>query len=214
MPHAAALCTWTRLLAPAKEVLEGSGVKTAAVAGDFPSGRAPVPEKMGEISEAISAGADEVDVVIDRSALHEGRFRDAYDEVVAFREAASEATLKVILETGELDGLDLVRRGALVALAGGADMVKTSTGKASRGASLDVAQVLLDALRDFEKATGRRAGLKVAGGIRRIDQAAHYAGLVRRAFGSDGFAPERFRIGASSLLDVIVKALSPSRAHH
>ena len=212
VPHAAALCTWPRLIDPARKILSGSEVRVAAVAGDFPAGRAPLKEKLAEITGARARGAQEIDAVMDRSALHEGRFKNAYEEVAAFRESASSATLKVILETGELRDFGLIRQAGLVALVGGADMVKTSTGKVTRGASLSAALVLLDALGDFRAATGVEAGLKVAGGIRRVDQALRYAALVRRERGPSGLVSERFRMGASSLLDQLVKALSSQQS--
>ena len=206
-PHAAALCTWIHLLPAAKEVLSGSAVKLAAVAGDFPAGRTRLEDKIGEITAAVQTGADEIDAVMNRSAIENGLLEDAYEEVSAFRHAAPRLTLKVILETGELRSADLIRRAALVALAAGADMVKTSTGKAAWGASLEAAAVMLEVLRDFEEATGRAAGLKVAGGIRRTDQALSYMTLVAAALGPAALSPRRFRIGASALLDDLVKAL-------
>ena len=207
VPRCAAVCTWSHLLEPALEILDGTDVKVAAVAGDFPSGRGPLSTKVAEITSALEAGADEVDAVIDRRPLDAGDTSAVFEEVAAFREAAGEATLKVIIETGALAGVDAIRRASLLAMAAGADMVKTSTGKSAPGATPAAALVIAEAITDFSAATQTRVGLKVAGGIRRSADALRYLRLVRSELGEGWMDPRRFRIGASSLLDDLVAGL-------
>ena len=206
VPHVAALCTWPRFVGDAARVLVHSDVKVAAVAGDFPSGRALVADKVDEIHDARAHGADEIDCVINRFVLLNGRGRDVYEEVAAFRAASGGAKLKVILETGDLGDHDDIRRVALMAMAGGADMLKTSTGKIRPGATPAAVVVLADAIKDFVADTGRRVGLKVAGGIRRTNDALYYMDLVESILGSPWMTPGLFRIGASSLLDDLLEA--------
>ena len=205
IPHVAALCTWPRFVADAARVLADSDVKVASVAADFPSGRAPVTDKVDEIRGALRLGADEIDAVINRSLLLSGRDRAVYDEVVAFREATGASTLKVIIETGELKDRDTVRRAALIAMAGGADMIKTSTGKIQPGATPTAVAVLAEAIKDFVAETGRDVGLKVAGGIRRTDHALYYMDLVECILGERWMTPGLFRVGASSLLEDLLE---------
>ncbi|MDQ4094993.1 MAG: deoxyribose-phosphate aldolase [Actinomycetota bacterium] len=206
VPSVAALCTWSRLI-PAAEALRGSGVRLAAVAGDFPAGTAPTGDKVREIEEALAAGAEEVDAVINRAMLRDGDLEGGYQEVVALRRAAGDATLKVILETGELEDLHLIRAASLVALAGGADFIKTSTGKLVPGATAEATVVMADAIKDFYARTAQARGLKVAGGVRTSEDALRYIHIVVETLGSEWFAPQRFRIGASSLLDDLIARL-------
>ena len=203
----AALCTWWHLTQTVAETLADSGVRVAAVAGDFPLGHKSLPDKIVEIESAVGAGADEIDVVINRELFLSGREREVYDEVVAFRAVAGVARLKVILETGQLESLETVRRAALTAMAGGADMIKTSTGKMSPGASPEAALVMADAIADWRNVTKRDVGLKISGGVRTSDQAVTYITLGRWILGEGWVRPEFFRIGASSLLDAVVQEL-------
>src|SRR5687768_14788287 len=159
------------MVAEAKDVLKGSGVKVASVATGFPSGQTFRDIKLAETRAAAEAGADEIDMVIDRGAFLAGDYQAVFEEIVDVKEAAGEAHMKVILETGELETFDNVRRASVLAMAAGADFIKTSTGKVQPAATLPVTLVMLEAIRDFERATGRSVGMKSAGGIRKIGRA-------------------------------------------
>ncbi len=201
VPPVAAVCIYPDLVGLARHVLQGSEVKVASVATAFPSGRASMDVKLADVRSALEAGADEIDMVIDRGAFLSGRYAQVYEEVRVVREACGGAHLKVILETGELVTYDNVSRAAWLAMLAGADFIKTSTGKVSPAATLPVALVMLSAVRDFAEATGRRVGVKVAGGIRTAKDAIRYLVLVKEIAGPDWLAPSLFRIGASSLLN-------------
>jgi deoxyribose-phosphate aldolase len=205
-PPAAAVCVYPDLVAVAKDALGDSGVHVASVATAFPSGRAALAVKLADTRDAVQAGADEVDMVIDRGAFLSGRYREVYDEIVAVREACrredgSAAHLKVIFETGELQTLDNVRRVSWLAMMAGADFIKTSTGKIQPAATLPVTLVMLEAVRDFRDATGVTIGVKPAGGIRTAKDAIKYLVMVNEVAGADWLDPARFRFGASSLLN-------------
>jgi deoxyribose-phosphate aldolase len=201
VPAVAAVCVYPDLVRLAHSELAGSGVAVASVATAFPSGRASLAVKLADVSDAIAAGADEVDMVIDRGAFLSGRFGQVYEEIRAVREICAPAHLKVILETGELVTLDNVSRAAWLAMLAGADFVKTSTGKLNPASTPPVALVMLNAVRDFAEATGRRVGVKVAGGIRTAKDAIKYLVLVHETAGDEWLKPALFRIGASSLLN-------------
>jgi deoxyribose-phosphate aldolase len=201
VPPVAAVCVYPDLVGLARGELAGSGVAVASVATAFPSGRASLAVKLADVADAVNAGADEVDMVIDRGAFLAGRYAQVYEEVRAVREACGAAHLKVILETGELATLDNTVRAAWLAMLAGADFIKTSTGKVTPAATPPVALVMLSAVRDFADATGRRVGVKVAGGIRTAKDAIRYLVLVREIAGPGWLTPEAFRIGASSLLN-------------
>ena len=166
----------------------------------FPSGRASLAVKLADVADAVKAGAEEVDMVIDRGAFLCGRYGQVYEEVRAVREACGSAHLKVILETGELATLDNVARASWLAMLAGADFIKTSTGKVSPAATPPVTHVIT-AVRDFAEATGRRVGVKVAGGVRTAKDAIRYLVLVKETAGDEWLTPALFRIGASSLLN-------------
>jgi deoxyribose-phosphate aldolase len=201
VPCVAAVCLYPDLVPIAHEALRGSGVAVAAVATAFPSGRASIGVKLADVADAVAAGADEIDMVIDRGAFLSGRYGQVYEEIRAVRDACGGAHLKVILETGELVTLDNVSRASWLAMLAGADFVKTSTGKVSPASTPTVALVMLAAVRDFAAATGRRVGVKVAGGIRTSKDAIRYLVLVRETAGEEWLHPGLFRIGASSLLN-------------
>jgi len=165
IPHVAALCIYPRLVRVAAEALAGSGVQVASVATAFPSGQSPLDVRLTEIERAVADGATEIDTVISRGAFLAGDDRAVFDEVVASKAAARDAHVKVILEAGELGSYDRIRRASLIAMAAGADTIKTSTGKVSPASTLPSALVMAEAIRDFADATGREVGLKVAGGI-------------------------------------------------
>jgi deoxyribose-phosphate aldolase len=202
VPPVAAVCVYPDLVSVAKaELPGGSGVAVASVATAFPSGRASLAVKLADTAEAVEAGADEIDMVIDRGAFLAGRYAQVYEEIRAVKEATGPAHLKVILETGELATLDNVSRASWLAMLAGADFIKTSTGKVSPASTPPVALVMLAAVRDFEQASGRRVGVKVAGGIRTAKDAIRYLVLVNETAGRAWLTPDLFRIGASSLLN-------------
>jgi deoxyribose-phosphate aldolase len=200
-PSVAAICVYGDLVPVAVEALRGSSVHVAAVATAFPSGRAPLEVKLADVRAAVAAGADEIDMVIDRGRFLAGRYLDVHDEIAATREACGHAHLKVILETGELATYDNVRRASWLAMLAGADFIKTSTGKVSPAATLPVTLVMLEAVRDFRAATGRQVGVKAAGGIRAAKEAVRYLVVVNETAGDDWLSPDWFRFGASSLLN-------------
>jgi len=201
VPPVAAVCVYPDLVRVAKDALAGSRVAVASVATAFPSGRASLAVKLADVEDAVSAGADEVDMVIDRGAFLAGRYGQVYAEIRAVREACGPAHLKVILETGELATLDNVARVSWLAMMAGADFIKTSTGKVTPAATPPTALVMLAAVRDFEQASGRRVGVKVAGGIRTAKDAIRYLVLVNEIAGPAWLSPRLFRIGASTLLN-------------
>jgi deoxyribose-phosphate aldolase len=201
VPSVAAICVYPDLVPAAVAALEGSGVHVAAVATAFPSGRASLDVKLADTRDAVAAGADEIDMVIDRGAFLGGRYLHVFEEIVATRAACGDAHLKVILETGELVTYDNVRRASWLAMLAGADFIKTSTGKVSPAATLPVTLVMLEAVRDFHERTGRRVGVKAAGGIRTAKDAIRYLVLVNETAGEEWLDPELFRLGASSLLN-------------
>ena len=171
VPSVAAICVYPNLVPTAKQRLEGSGVKVASVATYFPSGQAPLDVKVTEVRDVVALGADEVDMVIDRGAFLSGRYAKVYDEIVRIKEACGDVHLKVILETGELGTYDNVRRASLLAMAAGADFIKTSTGKVNPAATLPVTLCMLEAIRDVHEETGRVVGMKPAAGARPAEEA-------------------------------------------
>ncbi len=201
VPPVAAVCVYPDLVGVAREAVAGSGVAVASVATAFPSGRASLAVKLADVQDAVGAGADEVDMVIDRGAFLAGRYGEVYAEIRAVREACGPVHLKVILETGELATLDNVARASWLAMLAGADFVKTSTGKVTPAATPPTALVMLAAVRDFEQTTGRRVGVKVAGGVRTAKDAIRYLVLVNEVAGPAWLTPQLFRIGASTLLN-------------
>jgi deoxyribose-phosphate aldolase len=210
-PSVAAICVYPDLVATAVEALKGSEVKVASVATAFPSGRASMAVKLADVNDAVAAGADEIDMVIDRGAFLAGRYAAVLDEIRATKSACGSAHLKVILETGELSTYDNVRRASWLAMLGGAAFIKTSTGKVSPAATLPVALVMLEAVRDFAEVTGIQVGVKVAGGIRTAKDAIRYLVVVNETAGDEWLDPERFRIGASSLLNDLLMQRTKQR---
>jgi deoxyribose-phosphate aldolase len=204
VPPVAAVCVYPNLVAAAKLRLEGSSVKVASVATYFPSGQAPLDVKVTEVRDVVALGADEVDMVIDRGAFLSGRYAKVYDEIVRVKEACGPAHLKVILETGELGTYDNVRRASLLAMAAGADFIKTSTGKVQPAATLPVTLCMLEAIRDVYEETGRLVGMKPAGGIRTAKQAVQYLVVLHETLGLQWMTPDLFRFGASSLLNDVL----------
>jgi deoxyribose-phosphate aldolase len=205
-PQVAAICVYPDMVATAKEALKGTGVQVASVATAFPAGRAALPVKLADTADAVAAGADEIDMVIDRGAFLSGRYLDVFQEITAVKEACkrpdgTSAHLKVIFETGELQTYDNVRRASWLAMLAGADFIKTSTGKVSVNATPPVTLLMLEAVRDFKAATGVQVGVKPAGGIRTTKDAMKYLVMVNETLGDDWLTPHWFRFGASSLLN-------------
>jgi deoxyribose-phosphate aldolase len=205
-PATAAVCVYPDMVGIAKETLGTSGVHVASVATAFPSGRAALDIKLADVRDAVEAGADEIDMVIDRGAFLAGRYLHVYDEIVAVREACrrpdgEDAHLKVIFETGELQTYDNVRRVSWLAMMAGAHFIKTSTGKIQPAATLPVTLVMLQAVRDYRAMTGQMVGVKPAGGIRTTKDAIKYLVMVNEVAGEEWLDPAWFRFGASTLLN-------------
>ncbi len=211
IPPVAAVCIYPALVPVAAERLRGTGVHVASVATAFPSGQTFTSIKVAETREAVAAGADEVDMVIDRGAFLSGNYQKVFDEIGQVKEASGRAHLKVILETGELGTYDNVRRASVLAMAAGADFIKTSTGKIQPAATLPVALVMMEAIRDFHRETGRVVGFKPAGGIRTAKQAIAYLVVLNETLGPAWLTPERFRLGASTLLNDILMQIQKER---
>jgi deoxyribose-phosphate aldolase len=205
VPSVAAVCVYPAMVPYAVEAVAGSGVKVASVATYFPSGQIDTKAKLVEASSVVALGADEVDMVIDRGAFLSGSYFKVFDEIRRVKEACGDrAHLKVILETGELGGLDDVRRASMLAMAAGADFIKTSTGKVQPAATLPVTLVMLEAIRDFYAATGVQVGMKPAGGIRTAKDAIRYLVVLNETLGSGWMTPDWFRFGASTLLNDVL----------
>jgi deoxyribose-phosphate aldolase len=200
-PPVAAVCVYPDMVATAKQALGSSGVHVASVATAFPSGRAAMDVKLADTRDAVAAGADEVDMVIDRGAFLAGRHLQVFEEIAAVREASGPAHLKVILETGELQTYDNVRRASWLAMMAGAHFIKTSTGKVQPAATPPVTLVMLEAVRDYREQTGQMVGVKPAGGIRTSKDAIKYLVMVNEVAGPDWLDRDWFRFGASTLLN-------------
>jgi deoxyribose-phosphate aldolase len=214
-PAVAAICVYPDMAAVAKEELVGSEVKVASVATAFPAGRSSLEVKLADTKVAVEAGADEIDMVIDRGAFLAGRFGSVFDQIVAVKAACGNARLKVILETGELATYDNVRRASWLALLAGGDFIKTSTGKVSPAATLPVTHVMLQAVKDWYAATGERRAVKPAGGIRTAKDAIRYLVAVREVAGPEWLDPYYFRFGASSVLnDLIMQRRTQLDGHY
>jgi deoxyribose-phosphate aldolase len=225
-PSVAAVCLYPSLIEVAAAELAGSGVHLASVATAFPSGQVPLDAKLAEVTGAVAAGADEIDMVINRGAFLAGRYRQVYEEIAAVKQACGSAHLKVILETGELVTYDNVRRAGWLAMLAGGDFIKTSTGKVAPAATLPVTIVMLEAVRDFREftsgsdgpgheATGRRVGVKPAGGIRTTKDAIRYLVAVNETAGEEWLDPDRFRFGASTLLnDLLMQRRKLATGHY
>lgn len=207
----AAVCVYPNLVSVAKRALEGSTIKVASVATAFPSGQSPLSVKLDEVRRAIELGADEIDMVIDRGAMLSGDYAKVFDEIARTREACGAALLKVILETGELGTYERVRHASDIGIAAGGDFIKTSTGKIAPAATPAVSLVMLHAIADHYYATGRRVGMKPAGGVRTAKQALHYLVLVKETLGDAWLTPKLFRFGASALLNDVLMQLEKER---
>lgn len=206
-PHVAAICVYPDMVAVAREALgEGSGISVASVATAFPAGRVARPVKLADTADAVAAGADEIDMVIDRGAFLSGRYMEVFEEIRAVKQACARpdgtaAHLKVIFENGELSTYDNIRRCSWLAMLAGADFIKTSTGKVAVNATPPNTLLMLEAVRDFRDAVGVQVGVKPAGGIRTSKDAIKYLVMVNETLGDDWLSPDWFRFGASSLLN-------------
>ena len=207
IPHVAAVCVYPALIGFVKQALGNSGVHIASVATGFPSGQTFTSIKVEETRQAVAAGADEIDMVIDRGAFLSGDYQKVFDEIADVKEACGPAHLKVILETGELANYDQVRKASLIAMFAGGDFIKTSTGKVTTNATLPVTLVMLEAIRDFYHATGKKIGMKPAGGISNAKLALAYLVVLYETLGAEWMTPAMFRLGASSLLNDILMQL-------
>ncbi len=204
----AAVCVYPRFVSCAKRVLAGSGIKVASVAGAFPHGQLPIELKVSEVEYAVKEGADEVDVVINRGLLLEGDNEGVRKEVEAMKKACGERILKVILETGELSSPTLIAQASMLAIEGGADFIKTSTGKIGIGATPEAAEVMLQCIADHFKKTNRLVRFKAAGGISTIEEAFLFAEKAKKIFGDNFIRNQTFRIGTSRLTEKIFHILT------
>ena len=213
-PSVAAVCVYPNLVATARAALGSAPVQIASVATAFPSGLSSLDVKLADTERALEAGADEIDMVIDRGAFLAGDEDTVTNEIAAVKRLCGDVHLKAILEAGELGSYDAIRRASDLALAAGADFIKTSTGKIVISATLPIALVMAQAIRQFERRTGEKRGLKVAGGIRTTKQALAYLVLIDETLGGDWLDPDRFRFGASSLLDDLLLQREKERVGH
>lgn len=207
MGHVAAVCVYPRFVACAKRVLEGSNIRVASVAGAFPHGQLPIELKVAEVKYVVEQGADEVDVVISRGLLLAAEDNVVRDEVAAMKQVCNGRTLKVILETGELSPT-LIRRASELAIDGGADFIKTSTGKITTGATLEATEIMLNVIKEKVKISKNKVGFKAAGGIREPEEALAYAELAKKILGADYINNQTFRVGASRLTDRLYSLLT------
>ncbi|MBV1888453.1 MAG: deoxyribose-phosphate aldolase [Urechidicola sp.] len=207
IPTVAAICVYPTYVAIAKEALKGSGIQVASVATAFPSGNSKLQVKLDDTKYAVEQGADEIDMVISRGEFLAGNYQYVYDEIVAVKKACGKAHLKVILETGELDTLDNVRKASEIAMYAGADFIKTSTGKIQPAATMQVTYVMFDAIKDFYLKTGKMIGMKPAGGISTSKIALQYLVMLNEVLGEKWMNKEYFRFGASSLANDILMQL-------
>ncbi|MDP7008128.1 MAG: deoxyribose-phosphate aldolase [Phycisphaerales bacterium] len=216
LPSVAAVCVYPSLVTIAKRALEGSGVHVASVATGFPSGQFPLSVRLDDVAKAVEAGADEIDMVINRGAFLSGHYDEVAEEIKQVRIACGDAHLKIILETGELETLENVRAASDLAIEAAAEagpisdgevFIKTSTGKVSPAATMPVTLVMLDAIQSFYSKTGIRIGMKPAGGIRTAKQSIHYLVMLKETLGDEWLTPSLFRFGASSLANDVLRQL-------
>lgn len=204
LPTVAAVCVYPNFVSLAKHQVQGSGIRVASVATAFPSGNASLNIKLDDVKMAVDHGADEIDMVISRGRFHAGDYQYVFDEIAAVKEACGGARLKTILETGELGTFDNVRKASDIAIAAGADFIKTSTGKIKPAATMPVTLVMLEAIRDHYFRTGEMVGMKPAGGISKSKQALQYLVMVKETLGQDWLDNHWFRFGASSLANDVL----------
>lgn len=225
IPHVAAVCVYPNMIKFARKAIEGSGVHLASVATAFPSGQYPLKLKLEDVRRCVADGADEIDMVISRGEFLSGDYEFVYDEIKQIKETCLNSAedyskkhgvkqnvhLKVILETGELETFDNVRKASIIAMMAGADFIKTSTGKVQPAATLPVTLVMLEAIRDYYNETGIKIGMKPAGGIKTAKDAISYLVLVKETLGDDWLTPDLFRLGASSVLNDILMQIDKQK---
>jgi deoxyribose-phosphate aldolase len=209
IPDVAAVCFYPPFIALARHELRDTGIRVATVAGAFPSGQSPLSAKLEEVKFAVESGADEIDTVISRGKLLEGDLAFVHDEIAAIRAACGKTHLKVILETGELHAVEHIRRGSQVAIEAGADFIKTSTGKVQPAATLEAFFIMAETVREYAQKTGKKVGIKPAGGISTADEALKYLNVLKAVLGPKWVDRDLFRIGASRLTDDLVKHILP-----
>ncbi len=207
IPTTASVCVYPPFVSVAKEKLKGTGVKVASVAGAFPSGQLPIHLKVAEVEYAVAQGADEIDMVISRGAFLSGHFQQVYDEIRAIRNACPKQKLKVILETGELETSQNIYRASQLAIHAGADFLKTSTGKIALNATPEAFWVMMFAIQQHYQDTGKKVGIKVAGGVSSPEQSYTYLHIWRRNMGKDWVNPDLFRVGTSRLATKIFEKI-------
>lgn len=207
LPSVAAVCVYPMYVPTAVQCLKGTNIQIASVATAFPAGQVPLKIKLQDVRAAVGDGATEIDMVINRGAFLSGDYQQVFDEIAATKEACGPAHLKVILETGELGTLDKIRLASDLSMEAGADFIKTSTGKVQPAATLPVTLVMLQAIADFHQRTGKKIGMKPAGGIRTAKQAVHYLCMLYETLGSEWMTPHLFRFGASVLLNDLLKQI-------
>ena len=207
IPSTAAVCVYPPFVAQAKDLLKGTDIHVASVAGAFPAGQSPIEIKVAEVKYAVAAGADEIDMVISRGKFLEGNYQEVYDEIVAIKQACGQAHLKVILETGELKTTDNIYAASMIAMEAGADFIKTSTGKIAVNATPESFLIMLDAIADFYKQTGKMVGMKPAGGISDAENSLLYVKILENVLGKQWLNKQYFRIGASRLAKKIQEKL-------
>lgn len=214
LPSVAAVCVYPTFVRIAKKELEGSDINIASVSTAFPSGQSPLKVKLTDTKFAVDQGADEVDMVISRGKFLSGEYNFVYDEIAAVKEVCGSAHLKVILETGELDTLDNVRKASDIAIYAGADFIKTSTGKITPAATMPVTFVMLNAIKDYYKKTGIKIGMKPAGGISTAKASLQYLVMLNETLGDDWMNKDLFRFGASSLANDVLMQLAKQESGH
>ena len=207
LPQVAAVCIYPQHLGTAKKLLHPSPVRVATVAGGFPLGNSSTAQKLNEVKEALQWGADEIDMVLNRNLLFSGEYMQVHDDIAAIKACCGPIPLKVILETGALPNFELVRLASQIAIAAGADFIKTSTGKIAQGASLEAVLVMLDAIKAEYARSGKKIGLKPSGGISTAKSAIDYLNLTHHILGPEWLQPNLFRFGASSLLGDVLREL-------
>ncbi len=208
IPNVAAVCVYPVFVRLVKDQLIGSDIKTASVAGAFPSGQSPLSVKLMEVQYAVDQGADEIDMVISRGKFLQGEYDEVFNEIASIRDVCKNVHLKVILETGELQTIENIRKASEIAINAGADFIKTSTGKIQPAATERAVLVMLDTIKEYYEKSGKKIGIKAAGGISSPDQAINYYLLVSKTLGDQWIGKEYFRIGASSLTNNITKLIN------
>ncbi len=207
LPNVAAICVYPNFVSTVRETLHDPNVKIACVSGAFPASQSFIEVKIAETALAVSAGADEIDIVLNLGKFLEADYEEAANEIEEQKAACRSAHLKVILETGALQKVELIQKASILALYSGADFLKTSTGKEYPGASLEAAYTMCQVLKEYHQKHGEKRGIKFSGGIRTPEDAVKYYCIVKHILGEEWLTPELLRIGASSLVDSLQKEI-------